>query len=183
MTDTPCRCGRIRTFAAVAIALVLASLLAVGCVLTMPEAFLKQRQLENGAVPPLKGEWQDEEGAILTVSPVRRTTNTFTAVSGGKDGALEVILERLDPNRFIMQVTPKDGRGVFLTIAEVTENRVVVYTYPDSLDAIRKAADENGVTVTDNGLIVKYVSARGIIAFFRVLADMPDHKDFVFTRR
>jgi hypothetical protein len=149
----------------------------------MPEPLLKQRKLDKGVIPVLRGRWLDPEGAKCTITPLRGTNNTFTAVSGRQDGALLVTLERLDDSRFILQIAPKDGIGVFLTVAEADERRIVIYTYPDSLEEIRKSAETHGVTVTDKGLIVKYTSAEGVIDFFRDLAARPEHKDFVLTRR
>ncbi|MDR1314976.1 MAG: hypothetical protein LBQ12_15115 [Deltaproteobacteria bacterium] len=194
MTDSPGRKRRVRAFATGALAA--AAFVLAGCVLTMPQPFLKERTLESGVIPVLNGRWQDQEGAQLTFTPVKGTSNTFLAVSGKQEGSLRITLERLDSERFIMQVVPPSdgkpqgegqpkvsGQGVFLTIAEASDRRVSIYTYPDTLEDIRKAAEANGVTITENGLITKYTSAQGIVAFFRGLAAMPGHKDFVITKK
>ncbi|MDR1036934.1 MAG: hypothetical protein LBT40_10280 [Deltaproteobacteria bacterium] len=181
MAAMPVRAG---SAGAVSAALLLAAaLLLQGCVLTMPQAFLKQRTLEPGVIPVLNGRWQDQEGAQLTITPVKGSSNTFTAVSGQKEGSLQVTLERLDDTHFILQVAPSDGKGVFLTIAEVTERQANIYTFPETLEDIRKTATANGVTISENGLITKYTSAQGIISFFRALAVLPGHKDFTLAKK
>jgi hypothetical protein len=155
-----------------------------GCMLTMPDPLLKPRTLEKGAVPALRGNWKDGDGNELTVTPARGSSNTFTLKTVQGDGALTATLERLDPDRFVLQLSPEEGRGVFLTVAEVTERRIAVYTYPDSLlEDIRKAAERNGVAVTDKGLITGFTSPQGVVAFFRELAAMPGHEDVVYTKK
>ncbi|MDR1080026.1 MAG: hypothetical protein LBQ79_03460 [Deltaproteobacteria bacterium] len=181
MTAVPGRPGIVRACAAAVLAAV--ALAMGGCVLTMPQSFLKQRNVDQGVIPVLNGRWQDQEGAQLTVTPVKGSNNTFTVVSGKKEGSLQVTVERLDSEHFILQVAPSDGKGVFLTIAEISDRRVTIYTYPDTLADLKKAGAANGVTISENGLITKYTSAQGIIAFFRGMSSLPGHKDFTLTKK
>ncbi|MDR3154798.1 MAG: hypothetical protein LBW85_11160 [Deltaproteobacteria bacterium] len=148
----------------------------------MPKPFLKQRQVENAGLPDLKGRWSDQEGEKLTLTPVKGVNNTYSAVSDRGKETILLTVERLDQTRFVAQAAFAGSPGVLLTVAEISDRKVLVYLFPDSLEEMRKIGKENGVTITDKGLITKYENAQGIIAFFRRLASLPGRKDMEFTK-
>ncbi|MDR2405311.1 MAG: hypothetical protein LBE27_02965 [Deltaproteobacteria bacterium] len=154
---------------------------ASGCFLTMNRPFLKERDLEKGVIPKLSGRWKDEEGATLTIKDTK-FTNSFTAVSTDKNAVLKISMERLDDRHFIIQFQPEGEKGVFLTVGEVTDKRISLYTFPDNLPELTKKALANGVTINQIGLITKYTQAQGIIKFFHEMAATPGHVDFILTK-
>jgi hypothetical protein len=158
------------------------ALLFSGCVLSMPEPLLSERNLGKGVIPSLSGNWKDDKGASIVISPTR-FNNTFVAMaSSNKESEIKATFERIDEGHFIMQIQSEDSKGVFLTLAQVTENRINVYIYPKGLEELRKRGEKNGITITEDGLIVKYESSKGVADFFRGLDRIPDHEYIVITR-
>ncbi|MDR2340350.1 MAG: hypothetical protein LBF40_09520 [Deltaproteobacteria bacterium] len=160
--------------------------LAGGCVLTMRQPFLKERKLDKGIIPDISGRWTDQEGATLTITKTE-FTNTFEATGTNPNEVIRVSVERLDDTKFIVQLKPKgpevEGEGVFLTVGEVSPKRLVLYFFKDNLPVLQEKAKANGVTISGVGLITKYETAQGIIAFFREMAVTPGHVDFVITKK
>jgi hypothetical protein len=158
-----------------------AALFLTSCVLTMPDPLLKQRNLGKGVIPDISGKWKDDEGSIITITTTS-FNNTFKANNKSKNDELTVTLERLDESHYILQVEPAESKGVFLTIAELTPKRINIYTFPESLESIRKTAEKNGVTITENGLIVQYESAKGVVELFKAIAIMQNRDQVVLTK-
>jgi hypothetical protein len=152
-----------------------------GCLLTMNRAFLKERNPEPNLIPKISGNWKDEEGATLTIKDTK-FSNSFTAVSTDKTAVLKISIERLDEVHFIIQFQPEGEMGVFLTVGEVSDKRIALYTFPNTLPELMKKAEANGVTINQIGLITKYERAEGIIKFFHEMAATPGHIDIILTK-
>jgi hypothetical protein len=147
----------------------------------MPEPLLTERNLAPGVIPPIAGAWKDDKGAPISISPTGYN-NTFTAITKDKAGELRVTFERIDESHYIMQIQTQDSKGVMLTLASLTKDRINIYIYPKSLEELRKSGEKHGITITEEGLIVKYKSSKGVADFFRALDRIPDHEYIVITR-
>ncbi|MDR2350816.1 MAG: hypothetical protein LBF41_09395 [Deltaproteobacteria bacterium] len=172
----------IPTAATLALFATLAALFLSACVLTMPDPLLKQRNLAQGVIPDLTGKWKEDKGNTVTITR-GPSNNTFRANNVSNENELLVTFERLDESHYMMQVAPQESKGVFLTIAELTPTRINIYTYPKSLDAIRKIAAKNGVTVTEAGLITGYEKSDGMVELFRALSLMREAEYLVLTKQ
>ncbi|MDR1165267.1 MAG: hypothetical protein LBO66_05240 [Deltaproteobacteria bacterium] len=175
--------ARARRVLSLGVLCLLAAFALGGCVLTMPQELIHGRNLPDGTIPNISGDWRDDQNADVKISR-GEFNNVFLAVAQSqRDSALKVTLERIDGDLYVVQVDPEGGQGVFLAVGQLTANEIRVFTFPDRLPELQKMAAANGITISDAGLIVKYSSAEGVANFLRALSQLSGHEDLVLRKK
>jgi hypothetical protein len=123
--------------------------------------------------PNLVGRYLDEEGSQIRVLGRDNTSdNSFVAYPPSKKSPLNITIQHLTGQKFVIQAQPEDNLGVLLTVAEIDLPKVTLYIFPQSGDAVKALAKKNQVTLNKDGLITEYKSAEGVIKMFMGLFDL-----------
>lgn len=159
-------------------ALLLGLMLALGgCVMNMPEAFLKESA--DIKVPDISGHYTPGTGdqtESFDLKRVKGANNAFVAVpKSDPKAALTITMEPLaSDGLYLVQIKNPKGPEVVLTLCLMKDKKItsllldVGDNKDDNITAVKKLAEEHGLTLDEKrpSLITKYESADKVKAFF-----------------